>query len=68
MGKPALDCILCLNGFFVTFETKAPGKKPTPRQKQTIEDLRLANAMVFIVDSPEQIELAIQDIRVQTSL
>lgn len=63
MGKATLDCILCINGHFVAFETKKPGGKPTPRQTTTINDLRIAGAMVFVVDSENSIDASIADIK-----
>ena len=49
-GSPTLDCIVCAAGHFFAIETKAPGKKPTPRQEQTIKAMRDAGALVFIID------------------
>ena len=49
MGAPTLDFICCLNGRYIAIETKAPGKKPTPRQLVTMEDMRKAGAFVFVV-------------------
>lgn len=45
-----LDCLLCVNGYFVAVETKAPGGKVTPRQAHTIEQLRKAGATVLVID------------------
>lgn len=49
-GESHLDCILCVNGFFVSIETKAPGKKPTPRQKYRIETVTQANGVALVID------------------
>lgn len=49
MGAPSLDFVCCLNGRYIAIETKAPGKKPTPRQLVTMEDMRKAGAFVFVV-------------------
>ena len=54
-GKPALDYILCVNGWFVTIETKAPGKKLTERQKATRRDINAAGGPVYVVSSKEEI-------------
>ena len=51
MGSPALDCIVCYRGHHIEIETKALGKKPTPRQVLTIEKKRKAGANVFVIDS-----------------
>lgn len=48
-GSPTLDCIGCSNGFFFGIETKAPGKRPTPRQRLTIDDMRAAEGAVFVI-------------------
>ena len=48
-GAPTLDCLGCHNGFFFGIETKAPGKRPTPRQRLTIEDMEAAEGVVFVV-------------------
>ena len=53
MGAPTLDCIGCYQERFFAIETKAPGKKPTPRQELTIQQMRNAQAMVFVIDSVE---------------
>jgi hypothetical protein len=56
MGRPTLDFIGCLCGRFFAIETKAPGKKPTPRQLLTIEDMVTAGAKVFVIDGDEGLE------------
>ena len=50
MGSPSLDFICCYNGKYFAIETKAPGKKPTPRQETTIETIRRAGGTVFVID------------------
>ena len=50
LGAPALDYYLCAYGKFIAVETKAPGKKPTARQYLTIEKIRNAAGLVFVVD------------------
>jgi hypothetical protein len=50
MGSPALDCIVCYRGHHIEIETKAFGKKPTPRQEITIAKKRKAGAKVFVID------------------
>ncbi len=52
-GMPALDFLLCVGGKFVAVETKRPGKKPTPRQWETIKALRVAGATVLVVRDNE---------------
>lgn len=50
MGKPSLDFIGCCCGLFFAIEAKAPGRKPTPRQRMTIAEMSPAGAQVFIID------------------
>jgi len=39
-GMPMLDFVGCYKGKFFSIETKAPGKRPTPRQQQTLSDIQ----------------------------
>jgi len=55
MGSPTLDCIACIKGYYVAIETKAPGKKPTPRQELTMQSMKAAGALVFVVDSEQKV-------------
>ena len=48
-GAPTLDCIGCHNGWFFSVETKAPGKRLTPRQELTKSDMEEAHGQVFVV-------------------
>ena len=50
MGALTLDCIVCYRGHHIEIETKAPGKKPTPRQEITIVKKKKAGAAVFVID------------------
>jgi hypothetical protein len=59
MGAPALDFYCCLRGVFFAIETKAPGKKLTPRQETTAEQIRSAYGQVFVVSTQEEIDLMI---------
>jgi hypothetical protein len=56
MGKPGLDAHCCFRGEAFFVETKAPGKKPTPRQQVTIDEIAEANGRVFVVDGPESLK------------
>lgn len=49
-GASTLDILACAGGVFLSIETKAPGKKPTPRQELCIADIRLAGGVVFVCD------------------
>ncbi len=54
-GPSSLDCIVCYRGLFLAVETKAPGKKPTPRQELCIRDMQAAQGATFVVDGPESL-------------
>jgi hypothetical protein len=60
LGASTLDYLCCIKGVFVAFETKAPGKKFTPRQTIVAEDIIEAGGFVFLIDGPESIANAIQ--------
>ena len=47
-GAPTLDILVCCRGVFLAIETKAPGKKPTPRQELIIQQIVSAGGIVRI--------------------
>lgn len=49
-GSRSLDFLGCYRGRFFAVETKAPGKKPTPLQHNTIAKMTSAGATVFVID------------------
>lgn len=49
-GESTLDYIGCYRGRFFAVETKAPGKKPTPRQQQMIALIERAGGKAFVID------------------
>jgi penicillin-binding protein-related factor A (putative recombinase) len=49
MGGPTLDFICCYNGMYFAIEAKAPDGKITLRQQHTIQQMRDAGAVVFVV-------------------
>lgn len=49
-GAPSLDFICCYYGIYFAIETKAPGKKLTPRQEDTKKRINAAGGRVFIID------------------
>lgn len=49
-GPSSLDYILCVAGRFVAIETKAPSKRPTPRQEFVIKQIMDAGGIVFVID------------------
>lgn len=52
MGAPALDFMhVQIPGLPVcAIETKAPGKKLTVRQQRTVDSIRAAGGVVFVID------------------
>lgn len=50
LGAATLDCLASLDGLFVAIETKAPGKKPTPRQEMTINAIEKSGAKTLVID------------------
>jgi len=55
-GAQTLDFLICSLGLFIAVETKAPGKKPTPRQEQCIREITAAGGAVFIVSNDVELE------------
>lgn len=53
-GESHLDCILCVNGVYVAIEVKAPGKKPTPRQRFRIGTVGRANGIALVIDGTDK--------------
>lgn len=51
-GKSGLDYNGCHHGKYFSIETKAPGKKPTPRQELTIAAIEKSGGKVFVIDGP----------------
>lgn len=67
LGESHLDWVGCAKrpfggGAFFCIETKAPGKKPTPRQIRRIEDVQLAGGRVFVIDGTNKTH-TIDDLR-----
>jgi hypothetical protein len=56
-GAATLDFLVCLNGRFVGIEAKKEGKAEcTPRQRQTILDIKNAGGIAFIADRLETVK------------
>lgn len=55
-GASTLDCLICYRGRFIAVETKAPGKKPTDRQKMIISQILAAGGIALVVDGDTAIE------------
>lgn len=63
MGRPSLDYLLCVNGRFVSIETKAPGGKLTPRQVITKSEIEDAGGLVYVVSDDASLTVAVNAIR-----
>ena len=56
-GMSTLDYLGSSRGRAFAIETKAPGKKPTMRQKVIINEMKLASIRVFVIDgNPKEYE------------
>jgi len=55
MGTPTLDFTICAKGKFIGVETKAPGKKATPRQLLTMRDMEKAGGVALLVDGGDSL-------------
>ena len=53
LGAATLDVLGCYHSWFFGVECKRPGGKLTQRQKFTIEEMREAGAIVFVIDNIE---------------
>ena len=53
-GESHLDYVGCCNGFFISIETKAPGKKPTGRQLLRIQNVRKSGGMAWVIDGTDK--------------
>lgn len=58
MGQPSLDFLVCHRGLFAVIETKAPGKKLTIRQEETLMRMLQARASAFVIDSEDSVDFA----------
>ncbi len=52
-GQQTLDFLCCIDGRFVGIETKAKGKRPTPRQLQCMNQIVDAGGIAFWCDTYE---------------
>lgn len=62
-GSSDLDCLVCYYGQYIAIETKAPGKKPTPRQQFCIAETIGAGGKVFVIDNEAGCELLRRHLR-----
>jgi len=49
-GESTLDYMGCYRGHYFAIETKAPSKRPTPRQQTVIAQMQQAGGAVFVID------------------
>ena len=54
MGAPSLDFIGCHVGHYFGIETKAPGKRPTPRQIITMDSIIRCGGKIFVIDGTDK--------------
>lgn len=57
MGAPSLDFLCCFSGQFIGIEAKAPGKKPTPRQLNTMDQMFSCGGDVFVIYDDRTLDL-----------
>jgi len=50
-GRTTIDCLGCYRGRFFSIEAKAPGRKPTLRQVDTLAQMERAMGKTFVIDS-----------------
>jgi len=53
-GESHLDWVGSAGGYFISIETKAPGKKPTPRQVERIRRVTKSGGAAFVIDGTDQ--------------
>lgn len=53
-GAPTLDCNGAILGTSFSIETKAPGKKPTQRQINTMKEMHDAGIKIFLIDGTDK--------------
>jgi hypothetical protein len=65
MGRSGCpDILVCLDGKFLAFETKAPGKinNVTPNQQREIDEIIRANGVAHVVDSVDQVKAIVEGV------
>lgn len=61
MGASDIDCIVCYYGRYISIETKAPGKKPTPRQDLTLAETKAAGGISLVIASMEDCDILLRN-------
>lgn len=54
------DIIACINGIFVAFEVKQPGKSATKLQEWNIDEIQKAGGKAFCVHSLDEVKDALK--------
>ena len=57
------DILVCFRGFFMAFETKAPGKikNVTANQQREIDEIKRAYGLAHVVDNVDQVKEIVRD-------
>ncbi len=63
LGAPGLDFYCCISGWFIAIETKVPGKKLTPRQRQTAMEIAGAGGVVYVIRDQDDINFMIGNLK-----
>lgn len=50
------DLLVCYRGWFIAFEVKRPGGKPTPTQLRFLDRVRAAEGLGYVVSSVAEVE------------
>lgn len=53
-GNSTIDALVCVAGYFVGIETKAPGEVPTERQKKILGEIEAAGGVTFVIDGADK--------------
>ena len=54
LGDVTVDCLGCYKSQFFGIECKAAGKKPTLHQALTLNKIKAAGGLIFVIDSVEE--------------
>lgn len=56
-GTQSVDFLVCFDGLFIAIEAKRRGARPTPRQENTLEQIRAAGGSTFVVSDDASLEV-----------
>ena len=60
-GATAVDILVCYKGRFIAIECKATGRKLLLHQAMTLNAIKAAGGLVFVIDSVEQAQKLLLD-------